>query len=472
MTVLRWQQNVHRAPLNAPRLPFHQNPLQVKGQSAELTSGFGQLQAAQAAVEQQQAALAQQTAALEADRKAAKAERAEAEAAAQAAAQARLAAAAEQRKAGQERLASLRAAEEAREMQLRLAAQVRAAVAAGVPGAEQLWRQLAAAVGVAPDALATEAAAHAAPAVQQMAAASASLSPPASPTKPLSLAPMLSHAAVPQPPSAGVTDDSSRYRAILADLEGSIDRWRAQLRAGEPLTFGSGHLGGASFFMPPSLAQPAAAAPRAGPSQVPAGDSKAGRVEKGRPVEQAAEDAAEAPEAEEVEGSSPSSTRAVQTAVSFIDVPRAVRDAYGGSSSVPCSPAKGRRGVAQATPAARPASAGPAVASKACGGSGSGDSDSGSGSPRIPAVGQVRAVSSSGLTLEAEYSVAGSPRHSKPRKWLKWKGSDSEPAGEGQEAGKHSLAQHSSGDMDGCGGKGSWSRGIFAFRRSVDGSKQ
>ena len=467
MSALRWQRNKHRAPMNASVLPAHQTPLQVKGQSAELTSGFGELQAAQAAVEQQQAALAQQTAALE-DRKAAKAERAEAEAAAQAAAEARLAAAAEQRKAGQERLASLRAAEEAREMQLRLAAQARAAVAAEVPGAAQLWRQLAAAVGVAPDALAAEAAAHAAPAVHQMAAASAPLSPPASPTKPLSLAPVLAHAAAPQPASAAVADDSSRYRAILADLEGSIDRWRAQLRAGEPLTFGSGHLGCASFFMPPSVAQPAAAAPGAGSLQALVGDSKAGRADKGRPVEQAAEDAAEVPEAEEVEGSSPSSTRAVQTSVSFIDVPRAVRDscAYGCASSVPCSPAKGRRGLAHATPAARPASAGPAVASKACGGS---------GSPRIPAVGQVRAVSSSGLTLEAEYSMPGSPRHSKPRKWLKWKGSDTEPAGEGQEAGKHSAAQHStqrSGDMDGCGGKGSWSRGIFAFRRSVDGSKQ
>lgn len=444
-------------------------PPQVKGQSAELTSGFGELQAAQAAVERQQAALAEQKAALEADRKAAKAEQAEAQA--QAAAEARLAAATEQRKAGQARLASLRAAEEAREMQLRLAAQVRAAVAAGVPGAEGLWRQLATAVGVAPDALAAEAAATPAfPALPAVAVAGMASSPAASPTKPRSLAPVLAPAAAPQPPAAAAADTGSRYRAILADLEGSIERWRGQLRAGEPLSFGGSHLGGPSYFMPLPMAQPAVPGSPAAMRH----RSSPGKEEQQRLAEQPAEDAAGEPGAGEVETSSPSSSRAVQTAVSFTDVPRAVRDdcACVGASSLPCSPAKGRRGLAQATLAARPASAGAAVAGEVCGGSGGGSSG---GSPRIAAVGQVRAVSTSGLTLEAEYSVAGSPRHSKPRKWLKWKGSDGEAAGEAQGTTKNGAAQHSthsSGDADGGSSKGSWSRGIFAFRRSVDGGKQ
>lgn len=454
--------------------------LQVKGQSAELTCGFNQLQAAQAAVEQQQAALAEQKAALEADRKATKAEQAEAEAAAQAAADARLGAAAEQRKAGQERLASLRAAEEAREVQLRLAAQVRAAVAAGVPGAEQLWRHLAAAVGAEPDACSAQAASIVAPlAPPAMAAAAGFPSPAASPTKQLPLAPALAPVPVPQPSAAGGADEGSRYRAILADLEGSIDRWRAQLRAGEPLTFGGSHLGGASFFMPPPAAQVAVAAAGVGsagagasPSPSPSKAAKAGVQQLAQPIKGGSE---EAEGGDAVEASSPSASRSVQTAVSFIDVPRAVRDgsACGGSTSMPCSPAKGRAGMAQATPAARPASAGPAVAGEACGGCG-GVSGSGGSSPCIPAV--VRAVSTSGLTLEAEYSVGGSPRHQKPRKWLKWKGSEGEAAGEAPEGAKLSVAQrstHSGGDADGCGGKGgSWGRGIFAFRRSVDGGKQ
>ena len=130
---------------------------------------------------------------------------------------------------------------------------------------------------------------------------------------------------------------------------------------------------------------------------------------------------------------------------------------------MPCSPARPRGGIARGATAPRPASASAAVQ---CSG-GSRGSGGRCGSP-----GEVRAVQ--GLTLDASYSLpgSGSPRaHSRPRKWLKFKGAqgaaEGSPGGGGGEA---CAPQHSSADLDGCGGGRGWG-GIFAFRRSVDGGK-
>lgn len=439
-------------------LTFGTAAQQVKGQSEMLSTGYSQLQAAHAALEQQQAALAGQQAAAQAERKAAKVERQAAEAASRAAAEARLAAAAEQRKLGQERLESLRAAEVVRELQLRLAAHVRRAVAAGVPRADEVWQQLGAAVGAEP--------LPGAPA------------PNRADSRPSAEAPPAVAASVPTAvaaaPAQGVRpgDDASRYRAVLADLESSIDRWRGQLRAGEALTFTAGGsngglpytpgclLGGASFFLPPAAAVAAssAATPTAGPSKGRVGSAKRVAAAAAAAQEEQADgsDGSDGEEEELEEGEAwevqqpRSPSRAVQTAVLYLDAPRAYTGK--GASSVPGSPARQRSGMTHGAAAPRPASASAAV--QRSGGSGS-------SSP-----GDVWAVQ--GLTLAAEYSVAGSPlQHSKPRKWFK--GGDKEaPLGAVAAWAEATQAKHSSGDLDGCGGKG-WG-GIFAFRRSVDGS--
>ena len=347
--------------------------MQVKGQSEQLSAGYSQLQEAHADVERQQQQLQEQHRHAETERKATKADRAEAEAAAQQAAEARLEAAAERRKLGQERLESMRAAEAVRALQMRLAAHVSAAVAAQVPQATELWAQLHPAVagidsplllaeGSAQQAQAQAQAWSQAPSAMQPAPAALLVSKPA-----VAAAPATACAApVGAPPAAAAAapsavpaiDDSTKYRAMLADLESSISRWRGQLRAGEPMTFGgstggsSGSpLGGASFFMPASLA---------GSPASPAGaTATAGACSSRGPVQQREQPAAcmgvgaggDALAA--VELSSPSS-RAVQTAVSYLDAPRAVLDAAGhghgasAAASLPCSPAAQRGGIAAA----------------------------------------------------------------------------------------------------------------------------
>lgn len=451
----------------AARLP------QVKAQSEELARGYSELQAAQAAAQAQQERLEGNQAEVEAQRTAAQADRAEAEAAARAAAEAQLAAAAEQRKLGQERLESLRAAEVARELQLRLAVQVRAAVAAGVPGAEALWQQVGAAAGATANQL------PAAPPAELGGTFAAALPPACSAT-------MLFSAAPPPPRSPGLpaqgqpavelqpAGDSARYRALLSDLESSIDRWRTQLRAGQPLTFGDG-LGGVAFT--PGWPLGGAGLLAGLPGSPDAKCSLGGRCSPAKPMaaaEQRQQEAAPAAEAQGggrggedglgVEPSSPS--KAVQTAVSYLDeVPHAFVErnaSRGGTSSVPCSPARHRGGLGGGAPQPRPASASVAVR----GGKGGG---SGGGSPTGSfTAGQVRAVSGQGLVIGAEFSLPGSPQTARPRKWLKFKArqsADGEAPGGGRGA---------SGDQE-CGspGKGgAWGRGIFAFRRSADGASK
>lgn len=395
---------------------------QVKSQSEELAGGFRQLQEAQAAVKQQQAALEEQGATVARERRAAQAEQAETEAAAQEAAQSRLAAAAEQRKLGQERLECLRAAELARDLQLRLVAQIRAALAAGVPGADVLWQQLAAEVGAPAAQLAQPLPAQ--PSLQVPAAG-----PVAAPAAPLAAPAAV--AAVAQP-AAG--DDSSRYRAILADLEGSIQRWRGQLRAHDPVGYASSPVGSAAWHAPaPALASAAMPTPGGSPRKGGAAAGQEGCC---------------------ADPSSPS--RAVQTAVSCLDAPRACVD---GARSLPCSPVarRGSSAPRAAAPPRRPTSAGAAVARSTAGSF---------------TAGEVRAVDGSGITLDAEYSLPGSPaagQPAKPRRWLKFKGGSGTEGGADWEQGI--AAKQSSANADGSGGKGSWGRGIFAFRRSVDGGK-
>lgn len=479
---------------------MHLAVAQVKGQSDELSSGYAQLQEAQAELEQQRQQLEELQRQAEAERKAAKTDRTEAEAAVQQAAEARLAAAAEQRKLGQERLESLRAAEVVRGLQLTLAAHVRTAAAAQLPHAAELWHQLQATMGVdmrlPPAGQGEVEAAAAGSTVTSVAALPLPQLPPQEPPRlppwgpgsaPLmtamaavGAAPRAAHEAVAaqqqatsQTTAAPATDDSQlRYRAILASLESSIDRWRAQLRAGEQLTFGgdathyapsslpgasSGPLGGATFFLP----APSAGAAISG-GRPPATESSKARssrkFEKSKPAgvrqeadehrdagDSGSEDRTEDEEAAvDVRPRSPS--RAVQTAVSCLDdAPNAFG---GGVSSAPCSPARQRSGRARAAAAPRPASASAATTAKRASGSSSGGSFS---------AGDVRAVH--GITIPASFSLPGSPQHAKPRKWLKFK---SGPGGGVQ------PSMQSTWELDGCGTKGGWG-GIFAFRRSLDG---
>lgn len=191
--------------------------------------------------------------------------------------------AAEQRKAGQAALESVRAAEAARDLQSRLAAHVRAAVAAGVPRAAEVWEQLAAAMGAGGSLpVAAEAPAPA-------------LSLPPSPMLPLASPPRrpssggLQPACPPPAAAGGGVDDSTRYRSLLADLETSIDRWWGELRVGEPLTLGGslgGSLGGASFFLPAPAAGFAFAA--ASPTSSPTQRRQQGQQRRGQAAEQEA----------------------------------------------------------------------------------------------------------------------------------------------------------------------------------------
>lgn len=429
-------------------------PLQVKGQSEELSAGYCQLQAAQEELEAQRAELTEERRAVEASRAAAARDKAAAEAAAQAAAEARLEAAAQQRQLGQERLEAVRAAEAVRELQMQLAARVQAAVAARVPRAEELWQQLGVLMGgeglpaLAPSSPAKQQALAAMPFPPPAAAPQASPFSPAGagampPAQVLLLQPQPGMAAV-QPatsPQQSPADDSSRYRAMLADLESSIDRWRGQLRAGEPLTLAGSagcSLGGASFWL--GQAQPAAAAAPCASSPV-RGDGRSNGELAAAEVEEAGCG---------VETSSPSRTACVQTAVSFLDAPRAVPDcARGGCRSMPCSPAACRGGYARAAMPPRPASAATAEAG--------GKARSGGGSPGSPTAsftaGDVRSIQ--GLTLQAEYSMGGAAAAGKPRKWLKFKGG----SGRGEE-GEGEAARHGGGER---GGDKSWGRGIFAW---------
>lgn len=439
---------------------------QVRGQSEEVSGGFSQLQRSRAELEAAQAALAEQRAAAEKERRAAAAERAEAEAAGEAAGEARLAAAAEQRKLGQERLESLRAAEVARELQLWLAALVRTAVAAGVPGAEAVWQQLAAAVG-APEALG---------------AAPLPAAPALSPTKPLpavaatAAAPSAfassygmgaQHAGAAAPlPAVQPESEGARYRSLLADLERSIDRWRGQLQAGEPLTFGAAGggpalapapclLGGASFYLPQQPpAQPEARRSRSASPQKQRSNRRA-PVQEEWEEEEAHSDSGEE-EACDVQPRS-RGRHPAHASVAFMEEPRAAGSGAAACSSLPSSPARPRGGIARGAAMPRPASAGSAGSFTA---------------------GQVRAVTGGGgITLEAEYSMGGSPpSHGKPRKWLNSRGGEGEGGGGAAAAagGRHSSgspvkqSQHSSGELDGC--RGRWGTGIFSFRKSADGA--
>lgn len=494
--------------------------MQVKSQSDELSSGYAQLQQAQAEVEEQRRQLKEQAAASEAETKAAKAAQAAAEASAQQAAEAKLAAATEQRKLGQERLESLRAVEATREMQLRLAALLQAAVAAQVPRAADILQQLGAEMGAAGGPGWQGGAELADAGLQRLAAAPVPMqrAAPTGPAQPRpGSAPMVSIAAVPMPAfaphgtaaspvGAGGSppgDEGGRYRALLADLEGSISRWRGQLRAGEPLTLDTrpglaGSLGVASFYMPALCDdRPAVAAgPTAkagGCGARPAGASTRQQRRRPKPVQPGAEEEEEeeAPasssDAEgETEQAQPGARRpgsasqcsAVQTTVSYIDAPRAFVEGgscqRSGGGSVPCSPAKQRSGGPEPASSRRPASAGLAEHASMSGAASQGGPIA-IGSPRdkcLPgkhwAAGRVRAVRSEapGLTIPAEYSLPGSssPQHPKQRKWLKFKSG----GGAGREAEATAAAPLSSGR--GCeGGSGAGWGGIFSFRRSVDG---
>lgn len=506
---------------------------QVKVRSEELSSGYEQLEMGKAELEEQRSRLNEQQAAAEADCKAAKVAQAATEAMAQQAAEARLEAAAELRKVGQERLESLRAAEAAREMQLRLAAHVRAAVAANVPRAAELWQQLGAEMATGGiQARQGNASVPDFPLHRQEQPAADVPSKQAEPARQMQLrpglAPLASAAAVPQlaPHNAaalpaGLTGgqpvvEGDRFRRLLADLEGSIDRWRGQLRAGEPLTFDAaagvaGGPGGARFYAAPCAAQAAAAAAlqtkagspclagvearrqgrRAEPAQPPAQPPVEDEEAEDEDVEDE-EAQTDSSAAEEEDGGKPIGRRprsasqcaAVQTTVSYIDAPRAFVESGSivhsrGSASVPCSPSKQRAGLPAGTEGKRPASAGMAARTRnSGGGSGGAQAEAGgslrgsSPAGRHLAAGEVRAVrgEARGLTIPAEYSLPGSssPYHSKPRKWLKFKSGSN--AGRESEAVAAALLQPAGGSADQESSRGSGWGGIFAFRRSIDGS--
>ncbi|KAL4855840.1 hypothetical protein ACK3TF_003607 [Chlorella vulgaris] len=499
---------------------------QVKGQSEQLSATHKRLQEAQEGLDKQQREVEEQQQEADTRIKAAASQQAEAEAAARKAAEAQLAATAEQRKLGQERLESLRAAEVTRSLQLALAAHVRAAVAAQVPHAAEVWQQLEAALGTAPKVAADGSPAPGAvgvtPAEQgrpqemvpQVPHVLAPLPLPAGtsptagavvPAAALSWTPAatfppfpcstFSAATVPVPPLSG-TQDTLRYRSLLASLEGSIERWREQLRAGQPLTLGSAglastpgagllgyaptSLGGASFLLP----QQAAAAPLGSGHLQAAADRhslEAGRQsqpqliqsepageQQGQRRSHHSQDGAAVNEversAEDVAPCNPS--RGAQTTFSSLsDTPKAgdgVPSSAPSSFAPRCRGSSGSNGSSGSRPSGvrRPSSA------SAAGMEQSAASPRHSlGSSFAVRSGDVRAVH--GLTIPASFSLPGSPQHDTPRKWLKFKAS---PAGISMQPilmqGGEEAVGGTSNPTSKAGGWG----GIFAIRRSVDGN--
>jgi hypothetical protein len=507
---------------------------QVKGQSEQLSATHKRLQEAQDGLDKQQREVEDQQQKADTRIKAAMTRQAEAEAAARQAAAAQLAAAAEQRKLGQERLESLRTVEVMRSLQLALAAHVRAAVAAQVPHAAEVWQQLEAALGTAPKVAADGSPAPGAvgvtPAVQSrpqetvpqvpapllqpvqlpmplqagtsptagavVPAAALSWTPAATfPPFPCST---LSVAAVPVPSSAA-TQDTLRYRSLLASLEGSIERWREQLRAGQPLTLGSaslasgpgagllGHtpapLGGASFLLP----QQAAAAPLGSGHLQAAADrhrleadwqsqpqliqTELAGEQQGQRRRRHSKDGAAGNQidrcAEDVAPCNPS--RGAQATLSSLrGAPKAadgVPSSTPRSSAPHCRYSSGSSSSSCSRPSdvRRPSSASAAGMEQSAASPGLSP-----GSSFAVYSGEVRAVH--GLTIPASFSLPGSPQHDKPRRWLKFKAS---PAGinmqpivmQGEEEAESGTSNSTSAAMTTSKASG-WG-GIFAFRRSA-----
>ena len=211
---------------------------QVKERSDEVAAAYEGLAAARAEVQEERARMTAAARAAAAEARSLATQREEAEEARRELADRQAALAAERRKLAEERAQALQAAERVRLAQA-------AATQAGTPQPTLLPQEMAAVWGSVHGSLPVAplpAQMDRLPSAQPHALSLDEPPAPAMPPEGSGAAAAAATAATAAQPPAPAPEDG-RYRALLADLESSVVRWQAQLRAGQPLTLPS-HLPG------------------------------------------------------------------------------------------------------------------------------------------------------------------------------------------------------------------------------------
>ncbi|GAB4821580.1 hypothetical protein N2152v2_008626 [Parachlorella kessleri] len=296
-------------------------------------------------------------------------------------------------------------------------------------------------------------------------------------------------------------DESQRYRLLLADLESSIDTWRAQLSAGQPLTITAAtpRTSFRQLLVPERLEHsPSASADKPQEAELSPGPCAAGQPQA-QPPDAAAQTA--------LPSRPPSPSRGVQTSVSYVDSIKLASSAAGAvdlpqlDAALARQFSAGKAKLGQAVAAEELEEPVIAVPKRERSGS---YLHRGGGGSRIslvlPAVAShahtrddlsPRRGSSSeepvmpsgdSVLLDASYSIPGK-QESMARKWLKFRGASSpqasataaspRPGSANGSSRPSSAARQQQGGSPAAskaqkGGK-SWPH-IFSFRKSGDGA--